>query len=391
MGQRLTGMTSRQTSFPVAPSRFGFAQHGQSGAWLSELLPHTAAIADELCFIKSMHTEAINHDPAVTFFMTGRPARGTTEHGLLDYLRTGERKRRPAGFRGDGLGRHRQPQRPAPLRPAVGKRLSPHQAPGDQVPLDRRRLSFIFPIRRGFPRVSGGRCSTNSRELNRLELEKTDDPEIATRIAQYELAYRMQTSVPELTDLSKEPEHVFDLYGPESRKPGTFAANCLLARRLAERGVRFIQLFHRGWDQHAKLPAQIVGQCRDTDQASAALITDLKARGLLGRHAGRLGRRIRPHGLLPGEAHGHRLRPRPSSPLLHRLAGRRRHQAGHDVTGKPTTSATTSTRDPVHVHDLHATLLYCLGIDHTRLTFKYQGRHFRLTDVAGTVVRPILA
>jgi hypothetical protein len=227
-------------------------------------------------------------------------------------------------------------------------------------------------------------------ELNRLKLAEQGDPEIATRISQYELAYRMQTSVPELTDVSSEPEHIFDLYGPESRKPGTFAANCLLARRLAERGVRFIQLFHRGWDQHLNLPKAIRGQCHDTDQASAALILDLKQRGLLDDTlvvwGGEFGRTVYCQGKLTADDYGRDHHPRCFTIWL----------AGGGIKPGTTHGATDDfsyniAADPVHVHDLHATILQCLGIDHTKLTFKFQGRHYRLTDISGEVVQPILA
>jgi hypothetical protein len=227
-------------------------------------------------------------------------------------------------------------------------------------------------------------------KLNRLELDEFGDPEISTRIAQYEMAYRMQTSVPELTDLSKEPERTFEMYGADARRPGTFAANCLLARRLAERGVRFIQLFHMGWDQHVKLPKQIAGQCRDTDQASAALIQDLKERGLLDDTlvvwGGEFGRTVYCQGKLTADDYGRDHHPRCFTMWL----------AGGGVKPGITHGATDEycyniTSDPVHVHDLHATILYCLGIDHTKLTYKFQGRHFRLTDVAGNVVHKILA
>ncbi|MBI3281477.1 MAG: DUF1501 domain-containing protein, partial [Acidobacteria bacterium] len=227
-------------------------------------------------------------------------------------------------------------------------------------------------------------------ELNRMKLEEFGDPEIATRISQYEMAYRMQTSVPELTDLSKEPERVFELYGPEARRPGTFAANCLLARRLAERGVRFIQLFHRGWDQHNKLPKQIAGQCRDTDQASAALILDLKQRGLLEDTlviwGGEFGRTVYCQGKLTADDYGRDHHPRCFTIWM--AGGGIRPGMTH---GETDDYCYNIVRDPVHVHDLHATILYCLGVDHTRLTFKYQGRHFRLTDVHGNVVKAVLA
>jgi hypothetical protein len=389
MGQRLTGMTSRQTSFPVAPSRFRFARHGRSGAWLSELLPHTARIADELCIIKSMHTEAINHDPAVTFFMTGAQLAGRPSMGSwISYGLGSENADLPAFV--------------AMVSVGTGN-------PNDQPLYDRLWGSGFLPTKHqgikfrstGSPVLylsnPPGLSAAARREmldvlsqLNRLELDQTNDPEIATRITQYELAYRMQTSVPELTDISQEPQHTFDLYGPEARQPGTFAANCLLARRLAERGVRFIQLFHRGWDQHAKLPAQIVGQARDTDRASAALVTDLKQRGLLDDTliiwGGEFGRTVYCQGKLTAADYGRDHHPRCFSVWL----------AGGGIKPGMTLGETDDfsynvTRDPVHVHDLHATLLHCLGIDHTRLTFQYQGRHHRLTDVAGNVVTPILA
>ncbi|HZY90307.1 MAG TPA: DUF1501 domain-containing protein, partial [Gemmataceae bacterium] len=264
-GQRLTGMTATQDSFPVAPSRFRFARHGNSGAWVSELLPHTAKVADELCFIKSMHTEAINHDPAVTFFQTGAQLAGRPSVGAwLAY----------------GLGSE---NRDLPAFVALVSQGSGN--PADQPLYDRLWGSGFLPTKyQGVKLRSAGdpvlylsnppgldgaarrRMLDDLARLNRMKLEESGDPEVATRVAQYELAFRMQSSVPELTDLSREPRHVFDLYGPDARKPGTFAANCLLARRLAERGVRFIQLFHRGWDQHTHLPKQIRGQCRDTDQ-----------------------------------------------------------------------------------------------------------------------------
>jgi uncharacterized protein (DUF1501 family) len=226
-------------------------------------------------------------------------------------------------------------------------------------------------------------------KLNQLKLDETGDPEIATRIAQYELAYRMQSSVPELTDVSKEPKHVFDLYGPDSRKPGTFAANCLLARRLVERGVRFVQLYHRGWDQHVNLPKMIAGQCRDTDQPSAALVKDLKQRGLLEDTlviwGGEFGRTVYCQGTLTKEDYGRDHHPRCFTIWL----------AGGGIKPGLTYGETDEysyniVRDPVHVHDLNATILHCLGIDHTKLTFKFQGRHHRLTDVHGSVVKKIL-
>jgi Protein of unknown function (DUF1501) len=388
-GQRLTGMTSRQESFPVAPSKFSFARHGKCGAWVSELLPHTAKVVDELCFIRSMHTEAINHDPAVTFFQTGGQLAGRPSIGSwLSY----------------GLGSMNQDL------PAFVAMVSQGSGnPNDQPLYDRLWGSGFLPTQyQGVkfrsvgepvlyltnpPGQSDGtrrRLLDDLAQLNQMKLDETGDPEIATRIAQYELAYRMQTSVPELLDVSREPQGVFELYGPDARKPGTFAANCLLARRLAERGVRFIELFHRGWDQHTNLPKQIAGQCRDTDQPAAALIKDLKQRGLLDETlvvwGGEFGRTVYCQGKLTADDYGRDHHPRCFTVWL----------AGGGIKPGMTHGETDDfcyniTRDPVHVHDLHATMLHLLGIEHTKLTYKFQGRHYRLTDVHGNVVKEILA
>src|SRR5438094_5994697 len=388
MGQRLTGMTSTQSTFPVAPSLFQFAQHGNSGAWVSELMPHTAKVADQLCFIKSMHTEAINHDPAVTFFQTGAQLAGRPSIGAwLSYGPASENKDLPAFVVTISQGTGNPNDQPLYDR-LWGSGFLPtkyqgvkFRSLGDPVLYLSNPPGFAADDRRRFIDDLG--------QLNRLELDEFGDPEIATRIAQYEMAYRMQTSVPDLIDLSKEPARTFELYGDDARKPGTFAANCLLARRLAERGVRFIQLFHRGWDQHVKLPKQIVGQCRDTDQPSAALVQDLKERGLLDDTlvvwGGEFGRTVYCQGKLTADDYGRDHHPRCFTICM----------AGVGVQPGITHSDTdvycyNITSDPVHVNDLHATLLHCLGIDHTKLTFKFQGRHFRLTDVAGKVVKPVL-
>jgi hypothetical protein len=387
-GQRLTGMTSRQESFPVAPSRFRFARHGQSGAWVSELMPHTAGVVDQLCFVKSMHTEAINHDPAVTFFQTGAQLAGRPSIGAwLSY----------------GLG---SLNRDLPAFVALVSVGSGN--PNDQPLYDRLWGSGFLPTRyQGVKFRSVGepvlylsnppgqddatrrRMLDDLARLNKLKQEESADPEIGTRIEQYELAYRMQTSVPELLDLSREPSRVIEMYGPDARTPGTYAYNCLLARRLAERGVRFVQLFHRGWDQHANLPQQIAGQCRDTDQPSAALLCDLKQRGLLDDTlvvwGGEFGRTVYCQGKLTAEDYGRDHHPRCFTIWL----------AGGGIKAGVTHGETDDysyniERDPVHVHDLHATILHCLGIDHTKLTYKFQGRHYRLTDVHGEVVKAIL-
>lgn len=388
-GQRLTGMTSKQESFPIAPSRYRFERRGKSGAWLSELMPHTARVVDELCFVKSLHTQAINHDPAVTFFQTGAQLAGRPSIGAwVSY----------------GLGSMN-----ADLPAFVAMVSIGTGNPNDQPLYDRLWGSGFLPTRyqgvkfrsvgdpvlhlsnpAGIDPATRRRMLDDLAQLNGLQLQQTGDPEIATRIAQYELAYRMQTSVPELTDTSDEPAHVFDLYGPESRKPGTYAANCLLTRRLIERGVRFVQLFHRGWDQHTNLPKQIEGQCRDTDQPSAALVQDLKQRGLLDDTliiwGGEFGRTVYCQGTLTAENYGRDHHPRCFTVWM----------AGGGVKpgmswGETDDFSYNITGQPVHVHDLHATMMHCLGVDHTRLTYRFQGRDFRLTDVHGRVVRELLA
>jgi hypothetical protein len=387
-GQRLTGMTSRQDSFPVAPSKFRFARHGRCGAPVSELMPRTASVVDDLCFIKSMHTEAINHDPAVTFFQTGAQLAGRPSIGSwLAYGLGSESRDLPAFVVMISQGSGNPNDQPLYDR-LWGSGFLPTQyqgvkfrAVGDPV------LYLSNPA--GLGAAGRRRFLDDLARLNEMHLEQTGDPEVATRIAQYEMAFRMQSSVPELTDLSREPKHVLDLYGPDARKPGTFAANCLLARRLAERGVRFIQLFHRGWDQHTNLPKQIAGQCRDTDQPAAALITDLKRRGLLDDTlvvwGGEFGRTVYCQGTLTADDYGRDHHPRCFTVWL----------AGGGIKGGMSYGETDEfsynvVNDPVHVHDLHATLLYCLGIDHKRLTYRFQGRDFRLTDVFGEVVKGVL-
>ncbi|MFN8006458.1 MAG: DUF1501 domain-containing protein [Terriglobia bacterium] len=387
-GQRLTAMTSAQSSFPVVPSLFKFAQHGQSGTWVSELMPHTAKIVDELCFIKSMHTEAINHDPAITFFQTGAQLAGRPSIGAwLTYGLGSENKDLPAFVVMISQGSGNPADQPLYDR-LWGSGFLPPQYQGVKFRSGSDPVLYLSNPP-GMSDPSRRRFLDDLAQLNQLSLNEFGDPEISTRISQYEMAYRMQTSVPELTDLSGEPAQVFELYGPESKKPGTYAANCLLARRLAERGVRFIQLYHRGWDQHFTLPKQIVGQSRDTDQASAALILDLKQRGLLDDTlvvwGGEFGRTIYCQGKLTADDYGRDHHPRCFTVWL----------AGGGIKSGITFGSTDDycyniTENPVHVHDLHATMLHCLGIDHTRLTYKYQGRYFRLTDISGEVVSKVL-
>jgi len=387
-GQRLTGMTSGQTSFPVAASLFRFEQHGKSGAWVSELMPHVAKVADDLCFVKSMYTEAINHDPAVTFFQTGFQLAGRPSIGAwLAYGLGSENRDLPAFVVMISQGSGNPNDQPLADR-QWGSGFLPTKFQGVKFRSQGDPVLYLSdPV--GFSSQARRRFIDDTTRLNQVEMDEFGDPEIATRILQYELAYKMQSSVPELTDLSKEPTRTFELYGPDARKPGTFAANCLLARRMAERGVRFIQLFHRGWDQHNELPKQILGQARDTDQPSAALVQDLKERGLLKDTlvvwGGEFGRTVYCQGKLTADNYGRDHHPRCFTMWL----------AGGGIQPGITFGETDDfcyniVKDPVHVHDLHATILHVLGIDHTRLTYKFQGRAFRLTDVSGSVVKRVL-
>ncbi len=389
MGQRLTGMTSGQKTKPVAATIFKFNQHGKCGMWLSELLPHLGTVADDIALIKSMNTEAINHDPAITYIQTGAQQPGRPSLGAwLSYGIGSESSDLPAFVVLISLASNGKNDQPLFGRLwGSGFLPSVHQgvklrSTGDPV------LYLSNPP--GIDSASRRRMLDGIAKLNEMAKQSFGDPEIATRIAQYEMAYKMQTSVPELMDLSKEPPKTFEMYGPDARKPGTFAANCLLARRLAERGVRFIQLFHRGWDQHGNLPKDIASQCKDTDQPTTALIKDLKERGMLDDTliiwGGEFGRTVYSQGALTQDNYGRDHHGRCFSLFL----------AGGGIKGGVVHGETDDfcyniVKDPVHIHDLNATILHCLGIDHERLTFKYQGRDFRLTDVSGRVVKEILA
>jgi hypothetical protein len=388
-GQRLTGMTATQERFPIAPSLFQFARHGRSGAWVSELLPHTARIVDELCFIKTMHTEAINHDPAITFFQSGAQLAGRPSMGAwLAYGLGSESRDLPAFIVLISNGTGNPADQPLYDR-LWGSGFLPSQYQGVKFRSIGDPVLYLSNPE-GVNQATRRRILDDVARLNELRLEATGDPEIQTRIAQYELAFRMQAAVPELTNIAGEPQHVLDRYGPEVRTPGTFAYNCLLARRLAERGVRFIQLFHRGWDQHTNLPRQITGQCHDTDQPSAALILDLKQRSLLDDTlvvwGGEFGRTVYCQGTLTPTNYGRDHHPRCFTFWL--AGGGVRAGYSHGATDE---FSYNIAEDPVHVHDLHATMLHLLGIDHRRLTFRYQGRNHRLTDVHGNLVEPILA
>ncbi len=386
MGQRITGMTSGQTSFPVASTLFEFKPYGKGGTYLSELVPHLGSIIDDVCLIKSVNTEAINHDPAITFIQTGSQQPGRPSFGSwLSY----------------GLGSENQ-NLPAYIV-LISKTIS------DQPLFNRLWGSGFLPsVHQGVKLRSSGDpvlylnnpqgVSSESRRkmldslsaLNHETAQQTGDPEVMTRIAQYEMAYRMQSSVPDLMDLSKEPASTFEMYGPESKKPGTYAANCVLARRLVERGVRFVQLYHRGWDQHGDLPKQIKGQCYDTDQASAALIKDLKQRGMLEDTlviwGGEFGRTAYTQGALTKDNYG---RDHHGRCFTRWMAGG--GVKGGTVIGETDDFCYNITNEPVHIHDMNATILHLLGIDHERLTYRYQGRDYRLTDIHGNLVKKILA
>ncbi len=386
-GQRLTNMSSAQLKFPIVPSKFSFAQQGQSGAWVSELMPHTAKVADDLTFIKSTFTEAINHDPAVTFLQTGSQIAGRPSMGSWVVY---------------GLGSESQDL------PAFVVMISPGGGGGGQPLYDRLWGAGFLPSRyqgvkfrsvgdpvlylsnpAGFDGEQRRDYLDALAKLNQGTLEEFGDPETATRIAQYEMAFRMQSSVPELVDFGKESAATVESYGPDARKPGTYAYNCLLARRLAERGVRFIQLYHRDWDHHGGLPKGLPKLCRETDQPTAALIADLKQRGMLDDTlvvwGGEFGRTVYCQGRLTPDDYGRDHHPRCFTVWM----------AGGGIKPGMTIGATDDygynvIERPVHVFDLQATILHCLGVDHTRLTFKFKGRHFRLTDVAGNVVKEIV-
>lgn len=386
--ERKTTMTSAQSSFAVAPSIFKFAQHGEGGTWMSELLPHLGSVADELCVIRSLHTDAINHDPAITLLQTGAQLAGRPSVGAwMSY----------------GLG-----SESADL-PAFVALSSRGAAKADQPLYDRLWGSGFLPTKyqgvkfrnQGDPVLDltdpGGVDRATRRvwldhlaRLDGLKHQQMGDPEIQTRIAQYELAYRMQTSVPELTDFAAEPTSVIESYGPDVKRQGSYAYNCLLARRLAERGVRFIQLFHQGWDQHNNLPKQISIQAKETDQPTAALLRDLKQRGMLDDTlviwGGEFGRTIYSQGKRTADNYGRDHHPGCFTMWL----------AGGGIRGginygQSDDYSVNVAEQGVHVHDLHATMLHLLGINHEQLTFRFQGRDFRLTDVAGRVVKEILA
>jgi Protein of unknown function (DUF1501) len=385
-GQRLTGMSASQSAFPIVPSKFEFAQHGDSGAWISDLLPNTARIADRITFIKTVNTEEINHDPAVTMAQTGFRLGGRPSMGAwASYGLGSETEDLPAFcvmISNSGGGQ--------PLYDRLwGAGFLPSKYQGVKFRSTGDPVLYLSNPN-GFPAENRRHFLDALGQLNALSANEFGDPEINARVAQYEMAFRMQSSVPELTDLSKEPPHTFELYGDAAKTPGTYAANCLLARRLAERGVRFIQLYHRDWDHHGKLPKDLPKRCKDVDQASAGLILDLEQRDMLKDTlviwGGEFGRTVYCQGRLTADDYGRDHHGRCFTIWM----------AGGGIKPGQTYGETDDygyniVKDPVHVHDLHATILRCLGIDHTRLTYKFQGRDFRLTDVSGNIVKQILA
>ena len=387
-GQRLTGMSAFQTAIPLAQSIYKFSRHGSCGAWVSELLPHTAKVVDELCFVRSVFTEAINHDPAITFFQTGSQLAGRPSIGAWLHYGLGSANEELPAFVVLVTAGKKSDQ---PLYARLwGSGFLPSNHQGVRFHSGKDAVLYL-----GNPAgVDRGARQAWLEQWRELQLASdhaaTDPTGLAARIAQYEMAFKMQASVPAVTDLSDEPDHVFELYGPDSRTPGTYAANCLLARRLAERNVKFIQIYHQGWDQHGNLPKDIQTQCKETDQASAALVFDLKDRGLLDETlvvwGGEFGRTNYSQGVLTATNYGRDHHPRCFTMWM----------AGGGVKPGYTYGETCEfgynvVRDGVHVHDFQATLLHLLGIDHERLVYLHQGRYFRLTDVHGRVVDDILA
>ena len=387
MGQRLTGMTSGQAKFPLVGSHFNFKQYGQSGAWVSELFPHTAKIVDELCFIKTMHTEAINHDPALTFMQSGaqqgnRPSMGS----WVSYGLGSENKNLPAFCvllsrgRGNGQGVYSKLW-------SNGFLDSVHQ--GVQFSSSEERVLYLKDPA-GRDREGTRKMLDQLAQLNSINYKEFGDPEIEAKVQQYEMAYRMQTAVPELADLTQEPDHIIKMYGADCLSPGTYASNCLLARKLSESGVRFVQLYHQGWDQHGNMVGEMPLQAQDVDRATAALIMDLKQRGLLEETlviwGGEFGRTNYCQGNLKKNNYGRDHHPR--SYTIWMAGGGVRPGM---VYGQTDDFGYNIVKDPVHVNDFHATILHLLGINHEQLTFKHLGRRYRLTDVAGKVVHDILA
>ena len=380
-------MSANQAILPVVPPNFNFQRHGKSGTWVSELLPYTAQVVDDLCIINSMFTEQINHDPAITFFQTGHQLAGRPSMGSwLSYGLGSENQNLPAFI----VLVSKDASKDQPLYARLwGNGFLPSEHQGVQFRSGKDPVLFLNNPE-GYDGADRKEMLDYLSKLNALQNDTWGDPEIDARIAQYEMAFKMQTSVPEVMDLKDESEETFELYGPGSKDKGTFAANCLLARKLLEKDVRFVQLYHQGWDHHGDLPKNMVKQCKQTDQATAALLIDLKRRGLLEDTlviwGGEFGRTVYSQGKLSATSYGRDHHPRCFSMWM----------AGAGVKPGITYGQTDDfsyniLKDPVHVHDFQATLLHLMGIDHEQLTFKFQGRRFRLTDVHGKVVKGVLS
>jgi hypothetical protein len=390
MGQRITGMTSGQKSFPCVAPMFNFSQHGKCGAWVSELLPHTAGVVDDIAIVKSLNTEAINHDPAITYIQTGHQQPGRPSLGAwLSYGLGSENQNLPAFIVMISQGSGNKVDQPIFSR-LWGSGFLPSQHQGVRFRSGNDPVLYLSNPA-GIDAQTRRRMLDGLGQLNRMAARAFGDPEINTRIAQYEMAYRMQTAVPELTSLAGETNKTLDMYGVDDKgTDGGFARNCLLARRMIERGVRFVQLMHRGWDQHGNLPTQIRGQCRDVDRPSAAIVKDLKQRGLLDDTlviwGGEFGRTVYSQGALTKTNYGRDHHGRCFTMWL----------AGGGIKpgfsyGETDDYCYNIVKDPVHIHDFNATILYQLGVDHKKLTYRFQGRDFRLTDVHGNVVKALLA
>jgi hypothetical protein len=389
-GQRLTTMTSGQSRFPIAPSVFPFRQHGRSGAWISDILPYTARMADDMAIVRTMHTEAINHEPAITFMQSGSMIAGKPCMGAWIAYGLGTMNRDLPTFVVLNA-THTHPK--AGVQAISAKLWSAGflsaQYAGVALRSGKDPVLYINNPD-GVTPVVRRRMLDALGELNQIQYETVHDPETAARISQYEMAFRMQSSVPDLTDFSKEPESVFDLYGEDARKPGTFANGCLAARRLVERGVRFVQIYHRGWDQHNFLPEVLPAQCKDVDQGCYGLVQDLKSRGMLEDTlviwGGEFGRTIYSQGKLTPTDHGRDHHPRCFSLWL---AGG--GVKGGVVYGETDEFSYNIVRDPVHIRDLQATILHCFGIDNEKFSYKYQGLDQKLTGVEkASVVKGIL-
>jgi hypothetical protein len=378
-GQRLTTMTSEQSRFPVAPTRYKFRQYGRHGAWVSELLPYHARMVDDLAIVKSVYTEAINHDPAITYICTGNQLPGRASLGAWLSYGLGSLNQNLPAFVVMTASWSGRPDAQALYNRLWGSGFLPSKHQGVALRSQGDPVLFLSDPP-GIDRGTRRRMLDTMSRLNHQTLERFGDPETRARITQYEMAFRMQSSVPELIDLGGEPEHVLRMYGPEVRTPGTFAASCLLARRMIERDVRFVQIFHRGWDQHANVAGDLPGQCRDMDQPSWALIQDLKQRGLLEDTlviwGGEFGRTIYCQGELTRENYGRDHHPRCFTVWL--AGGGIRPGV---VYGETDEFSYNITENPVHIHDLNATILHCLGIDHERLVYPSQGLNMRLTGV----------